>query len=926
MDPKTLLQNVSGLLWHLADAAVRSLTDPLAGLNKLTGQPPALQDRLLEPLAALPDHDALLGLVRDLFGDVTDAGSPVRAHGWQRDAKSARGLALVLTEGAARAVVAATPGPSDSGPTIDVVVTPGADLRPTLGNAPWSVTVEIRTPQDAWVATYFPGATPEPPAGTATLTARRGAFGIGPADGPHVSMDALTVTLTASPTAPLGVDLRVEGFQAAVLPPALADFLGDGGGPATGKTAFTVRLSRAEGLRFQDGGARLALPVGLDLPGVSTRGFALELDEDQDGIALRPTFAATAKPPVLPLNATIDGLGLRVPLRLRSDRIGVDPAQLRADFPTGMGIELDAGPVSGGGSVLETGASGDGAYAGVLDADLGFARVKAFGLLQLPVAGRDLSFLVLLGAEFGFPGIELSFGFALDAVGGLLGFDRRADDEHLRQLVLDGNADRILFPGDAVARAQEIAGSLEACFPVAPSRFVVGPMVRITWGGRILALSAAVVLDLPEPVRALILGRLTISLPDPLVPLIRLQAEVFGTIDPGVPEVEVLASLTGSWIVGIPVSGDFYLLFRGGKDAAFVLSAGGFHPRFVRPPGVPALRRLAMDLGGGGLGLRAEAYLALTSNSLQFGAKLSLDATIAGCGVEGSLGLDALFVWEPSLAFSVHVFASVAVLAFGHRLAGVALDFTLEGPAPWHAFGSGSISVLFWDVSLDFDERWGAPPAVAPKADEILPLLLAAFARPDVWTAARPPGERSPLRLTDQANTALAKGEVAHPDATFRVSQKVVPLDTAITRFHRVHIPEQTWRIVPVVGAHDDTPLRPVDRTTEQFVPGEVFELTDEQQLTRQGFEELPSGAVLSDTDVRPGARHRVTDSYETVYEVDTDWFSGTTTPPPDGRRLAGTGLFELEGFARPVRAAERVDRWRAAQRPVGALKVELPR
>ncbi|MBP0455113.1 hypothetical protein J5Y04_37195 [Kitasatospora sp. RG8] len=923
MDPKTLLENVSGLLWHLADEAVRSLSDPLAGLTRLTGEHPALQDKLLEPLAALPDRSALLALLRDVFGDVTDAGSPVRAHGWQHDAKSARGLALVLTDGASRAVVAVSPGPNDSGPTIDVVVTPGAALQQTVSNGPWEVTAEIRTAQDAWVAAFFPGAAPVPPAGTARITARRGPFGIGPADGPHISMDALTVSLAASPTAPVGVDLLVEGFQAAVLPPALASFLSDGGGATTGKTAFTVRLSRTDGLRFKDGGARLALPVGLDLPGVSTRGFALELDEDKDGIVLRPTFAATAKPPVLPLNAAIDGLGLHVPVRLRSDRIGVDPTQLQADFPAGMGIELCAGPVSGGGSVLQSGAPGDGAYAGALDADLGFAHVQAFGLLQLPVGGRPLSFLVLLGAEFGYPGIQLSFGFALDAVGGLVGFNRRVDDEHLRALVLDGNADRILFPGDAVARAHEIAGSLEACFPVARSRFVVGPMVRITWGGRILALSAAVVLDLPEPVRALLLGRLTISLPDPLAPLIRLQADVFGKVDPGVPEVEVLAGLTGSWIVGLPVSGDFYLLFRGGGEAVFVLSAGGFHPRFVRPPGVPALRRLAMDLSGGVLRLRAEAYLALTSNSLQFGAKLSLDATIAGCGVEGSLGLDALFVWEPSLAFTVHVYASVAVLAFGRRLAAVGLDLTLEGPAPWHAFGTGSISVLFWDVSLDFDERWGAPPAVAPKADEVLPLLRDALARPDAWAAERPPAERSPLRFTDQANTALAKGEVAYPDATFRASQKVVPLDTAITRFHRVHVPEQTWRIVPVLRA-TDAPLPTFGRTTGQFVPGEVFELTDDQQLTRQGFEELPSGALLSDADVRLGARHPVNDNYETGYKVEADWFTGP--PPPDRRRLPGTGLFELEGFARPVRAAERVDRWRAAQRPVDALKVELLR
>jgi len=34
---------------------------------------------------------------------------------------------------------------------------------------------------------------------------------------------------------------------------------------------------------------------------------------------------------------------------------------------------------------------------------------------------------------------------------------------------------------------------------------------------------------------------------------------------------------------------------RGGDDAEFVLSAGGFHPRYLRPAGVPALQRLQLD-------------------------------------------------------------------------------------------------------------------------------------------------------------------------------------------------------------------------------------------------------------------------------------------------------------------------------------------
>ncbi|MEV5492639.1 DUF6603 domain-containing protein [Streptomyces bobili] len=923
MDPNTLLKTVSALFWKLADDAARTLRDPLAGLQALTGEHPALQDRLLEPLAALPDSHSLFRLLRDALGDVTEAGSPVRAHGWERATGAARGLALVLTDGGSRAVLAVSPGPDDTGPTVDVVVTPGVTFSSAHPDGLWSVTAEAQS-QDAWTASFSPGGASVTPAGTATITLdHRAQITCGPADGPHISMDALHLTATASSQVPFTVELGVLGFQAAVLPPALSSFLGDSGATTTRRTDFAIRASRADGLRFEDGGARLELPVSLNLPGVTARRFALELDDDGTGVVLRPTLSLFAKPAALPLNADLDGLGLSLPVSFDADRIGVDPLRISANFPTGMGIGLAAGPVSGGGAVQQRGEAGSGAYAGVLDVDLGVVRVQAIGLLQLPVNGQQLSFLVLLGAEFGYPGIQLSFGFALDAVGGLVGVNRRVDEERLRGLVLDGNADRILFPGNAVARADEIAGSLEACFPVARSRFVIGPMVRITWGGRIVSLSAALILDMPDPVRAFLVGRLTIALPDPVVPLIRLQANVFGKIDPGVPSVELLATLTGSRIVGLPVAGEFFLLLRGGREAVFVLSAGGFHPRYARPPGVPQLQRLSMDLGNGIISLRAEAYLALTSNSLQFGAKLHLDAVIAGCGVEGYLGLDALFVWEPTLSFAVHVYAGVAVLAFGERLASVGLDFTLEGPAPWHAFGTGTISVLFWDVSLDFDERWGELPASAVRAEDILPLLRDALAKPDAWTAERSLADRSGLRYTDVANGLLARGEVAAPDATFRVSEKVVPLEKPITRFHRVGVPEQSWRITPVERATDE-PMDTFGPLTEPFVPGEFFAMNDEEQLSRAAFEDCTSGVRLSDTDVRIGSRHLVDESYETGYKVEPGWFTGP--PPQNGRALGGTGAFVLEGFARPVRAAERADRWRAAQRPVDTMKVEILR
>ncbi|WP_225877406.1 DUF6603 domain-containing protein, partial [Streptomyces resistomycificus] len=607
--------------------------------------------------------------------------------------------------------------------------------------------------------------------------------------------------------------------------------------------------------------------------------------------------------------AALDGAGFALPLTFSNGaRPGVDPRP-RDLFPEGIGTELKLPPVSGGG-VVRRARPPDQGYAGLISIDLGVLRLQAVALFRPPDENTPTSFLVLLSAQFPPPGIQLGLGFALDAVGGLVGVNRRVDITALQQMVCDGNADHVLFPDRAVERAQEIFTSLGSAFPVAPGRFLVGPMVRMTWGGRMVSLSGALILELPAPARAVLVGRLLVGLPDPAVPLVRLQASVLGRIEPAVPLVELLVSLSGSWIVGLAVRGEMYLLVRGGRQPEFVLSAGGFHPRYTRPARVPALSRLQVDLApGNGFGLRMEAYFAVTSNAVMFGGQVQLDASIAGCGVQGWLGLDALFAFDPVFAFAVHVRAGVAVRAFGRRLAGIALDFTLEGPAPWHAFGTGSISVLFWDVELDFDVRWGSPPAVAQRAGRNpIEALTVELAQTKAWAAERPAAERTALVFTPAANDKLNNGSLVHPDAGLRVTQRVVPLGVPISRFERRPVPVQTWTIAEVtLGAPQ--PAAGLPPLAERFVPGEFFDLTEDQQLTEPAFVSHAGGLrTRADDGTRLGAGHHVDDGYETGYEP----------PLPERRFSFWPGLFRLEAV-HAVSAAERLERWST---PAAAVRV----
>ncbi|MFJ8085803.1 DUF6603 domain-containing protein [Streptomyces sp. NPDC096205] len=914
MDPRELLQQVAGQLRTLTRRAV----DDLVGALPQLGEDPSaagtvLAGRLLAVHDRLPAGNSLVELVREMIGDLA-AGSPVRLHGWRRAPDAPVGVALVLTDSsgpaAGRAVLGVTPqGPE---PVFDVVVTPGAPVTlPQTASGPWSVEATIVAPPEGWNAAFGPGLPPAPPGGNATVRLRRtGRIAAGMTDGPGIGVDGITLTVTASAGTPAAVEVELQGLTAAVLPAPLAKLVGlDGAGPMAGGNAPVVlRADAVDGLRFAGPGAlRLPLPTR-PLGPLAPRGASLELTPDGPGLAV--TLSATAQLPGLPLKVFLEGAGIALPVALSPDvRPGLDPRGLRELFPEGIGTELNLPPVSGGGLVRSTRDKG---YAGLISVDLGVLRVQAVALFRPPDGNTPTSFLVLLAAQFPPPGIQLGLGFALDAVGGLVGINRRAEITALQQLVCEGNADHVLFPDRAVERAQEIIGSLGGAFPVARGRVLVGPMVRITWGGRMVSLSGALILELPAPARAVLIGRLLVGLPDPAVPLVRLQASVLGRLEPAVPLVELLVSLSGSWIVGLAVRGEMYLLVRGGPQPQFVLSAGGFHPRYPRPARVPALNRLQVDLApGNGFGLRMEAYFAVTSNAVMFGGQVQLDATIAGCGVQGWLGLDALFVFDPVFAFAVHVRAGVAVRAFGRRLAGIALDFTLEGPAPWHAFGTGTISVLFWDVELDFDVRWGSPPAVRAKPGrDPLEALRPALAEAKAWAAERPTAERTALVFSPEATEKLNKGALVHPDATLRITQRVVPLGVPISRFERRPVPVQTWTVKEITFG-DAQPADKLPSLPEQFVPGEFFELTEEEQLTSPAFVRHAGGLRARTDGNRVGAGHRVDDGYETGYEP----------PLPTRQFSAWQGFFRRESVL-AVSAAERLERWRA---PAAAVTVRPP-
>ncbi len=102
-----------------------------------------------------------------------------------------------------------------------------------------------------------------------------------------------------------------------------------------------------------------------------------------------------------------------------------------------------------GGGFLEQRSGG---YGGALQLRLGPVEVKAVGLLTLE---PSFALVVVMSIEF-FPPIDLTFGFTLNAVGGVIGIEHRLDTDALRAGLSTGALDHILFPADPVAAAPAI--------------------------------------------------------------------------------------------------------------------------------------------------------------------------------------------------------------------------------------------------------------------------------------------------------------------------------------------------------------------------------------------------------------------------------------------------------------------------------------
>jgi len=859
-------QIVDGL-WNVLEKYRSQGAARLNGLGPEPGVQGTALDGLLERLRADDIASGAAGvqpLIKGILKALPEAGPAdgLTLHGFDPGQGQPRGLALVVKTPAPTATfMAAMTGDGARGIAIRFAAT-GLTAQPvTVSLAEgWALAIS-GTVNGAGALTFPRGGPGAALNGGLTVQLSLQYTGapieLGSAAGPHVTLGNFSVGAETA----IGINgqpkvewtISLSQAELSLVADAIPALLGD-------KLKIPIDLKLAAdpetGLALQGGGVRASLPAKISLPGVDISSVDLEVSLPGGNGNLDFGFALsfTASLPGFPLfSVSATGLGAKFPISIGTGSLGLGPVGVV--LPNGLGVDLNLPIIAGGGFLQNT---GPGAYGAMLDLNLLAVAIKAFGLLQLPVKGKSLSFIAIISAEFPFPGIDLSFGFALAGVGGIVGINRRLDAAALATAIFDGSAKNLLFPVEPEAHAPAIIATMGKVFPEAKDHVLVGPILKVTWGGRIVSMVAAVVADLPDPLQFTIIGVVEMAMPDPLAPAIFMHATFSGAFEISpIPGYSLSGRLEGSNLTGMPLSGDVFFLLRGGPDPLFVFSAGGFHPRYVAPPGVPdGIQRLHLSMTPPGVpGLRAEAYLAVTTNTVQFGARLELCDEIAGCGVDGWFGFDTLFKWDPSFSFSIRTSAGVAVQVLGETLVGVNIDLLLEGPAPWHVQGTGSVRLFLFHASFDFEHTWGPSPAIAGDVPTPEAALIRALGVPSNWSGNPPPGDSSVVSLSASARNLISAGLTIHPLGSVTVRQGAVPFDIAISRFQQKLIdPPQTW----------STGLAKEALVQDWFPPGELLNLTEDEKLQWPAFDLWNSGAHLKAS----GAVHPELRTWDTGYET----------------------------------------------------------
>ncbi|HKS58237.1 MAG TPA: DUF6603 domain-containing protein [Steroidobacteraceae bacterium] len=674
-------------------------------------------------------------------------------------------------------------------------------------------------------------------------------------------------------------------------------------------------------------GFGLTIPIGKSLGPLTIHNLQLRLgSEEVDGKSTYLIQAASSiSAKIGPVMARVDRAGLKFGVRI-PDRDKGETGNLKfadidvgAVLPNGVSLAIDAkGVVTGGGFLYHDKVQE--VYAGVMQLSLKERiTVKAFGLIatKMPDGSKGFSMIVFITAE-DFQPIPVGMGANLLGIGGMIAINRTFDAEAMRAGLRNKTLGTLLFPKDPIRNAPEIIRNLITTFPAEEGCYLIGVLMKLGWFSPTLVyLDIAIMIELGKRLRLIVLGMISALLPTKQNDLVRLNMDALGLIDMGALNVAVDAVLVDSRLAQkFVLTGEMALrasMLPGRRN--FVMAVGGFNPRFAPPENFPTLKRITIALASGNNPrLTCEAYFAITSNTLQFGARAELYAAAFGFSIEGDVGFDVLIHLLP-FHLIADFKASVQLKRGSRSLFKLSVSGTLEGPRPLRISGKASFEIFWCDFTIRFDKTLisGDKPPLPPAVD-VFGELRRVLTAPDAWSTQIAQNRQHGVSLRKvAAGTTL----VLDPLGNLVVKQTIVPLNTSRDL--------DTFGGAPIAGARRfnlqasiEGVSQDVNIVQDAFAPGQFFDMTDDEKLASPSFEDMDAGAIFgSDAIVIDESASLFAElDYETII-IDAE--GAATNEVEDRYPLVPHRLFEQVRFSAvgiaPVRniGAARFRNWGVA-------------
>ena len=495
----------------------------------------------------------------------------------------------------------------------------------------------------------------------------------------------------------LGISMGGAASGSGVARNLLGSDTGDGGDESKVNPAFSIELSYVNDLDVRLSGqaanqSEIWFPIQKTMGPVHVSQLGVRWHDSERAVEMLLDGGVS----LAGLNVTVDDLGLKVPIAT-FDQLDTWSIGLR-----GLGVSYNKGGIKVSGALLQTDAQGN-EYSGACLVQAGGKTFTAIGaysknpetsmfvfvLLPLPIGGPPFLFITGMAGGFGYNrGLNVP---SIDAV----------NDFPLVQAALGSGG----FSSDPMNALQKLGSAV----PVKSGAYWLAGGIRFTSFELAKSVALAYVL-LDRGLEIGLLGLTQMKLPESN-PLVNLEMALKARFSSADGLISVEARLTdNSWLLSddCRLTGGFafYLWFAGAHKSDFVITLGGYHPKFAVPKHYPEVPRLGFNWRvTSKVTIKGESYFALTSAAVMAGGLLEASYKSGNLKAWFKAWADFLIQWKPFF-YNIGIGVSVGVsyrlkvnLLFGTVTktfkAELGADLEIEGPK----FG-GKATINWWVISF----------------------------------------------------------------------------------------------------------------------------------------------------------------------------------------------------------------------------------